>query len=332
MAKQSVTSDFYYNRTMDTVISDQLKENGQYYWMIQYVKDHPELDFQTGSNKNNSWFSVYRGTSKIIKIEKSKKKSKISYAKKYYDLCPEYYEDTTKSVHLDTLLNKLRADPNLSRYYGNESTGKKTEGYYQNLISCRYTFLNKPDDDFMIIDKEFVIGFRNEETKKGILKKIDAELKDLLENEFRPSLKSLRKNVATTYGEVDFLGLNWDGDLIIIELKGDNSQKIFTSPIQVGFYQRLLAQVLEKYPDLYRNIYSMLKQKVELGLITIPDGRTIPKSLSGKIKSWVIVGEEKKLSEEICSRYIKAKKIFCPDIETFTCINDGTLRKSEKLL
>lgn len=138
--------------------------------------------------------------------------------------------------------------------------------------------------------------------------------------------------MATTYGEVDFLGLNWDGDLIIIELKGDNSQKIFTSPIQVGFYQRLLAQVLEKYPDLYRNIYSMLKQKVELGLITIPDGRTIPKSLSGKIKSWVIVGEEKKLSEEICSRYIKAKKIFCPDIETFTCINDGTLRKSEKLL
>lgn len=138
--------------------------------------------------------------------------------------------------------------------------------------------------------------------------------------------------MATTYGEVDFLGLTWDGDLIIIELKGDDPQKIFTSPIQVGFYQRLLAQVLEKYPNLYSNIYSMLKQKIELGLITIPDGRTIPKSLSGKIKSWVIVGEEKNLSEEICSRYIKAKEIFCPDIETFTCINDGTLTKSEKLL
>lgn len=134
------------------------------------VKDHPELDFQTGSNKNNSWFSVYRGTSKIIKIEKSGK-SKISYEKKYYDLCPEYYKDTTKSVHLNTLLDKLKADPNLSRYYGNESTGKKAEGYYQNLIARRYTFLNKPDDDFIIIDKEFVIGIRNEVTKKRILDK-----------------------------------------------------------------------------------------------------------------------------------------------------------------
>ena len=331
MAKQNITSDFYYNRTMDPVIYNQFKEGGQYHWMIQYVKDHPELDFQTGSNKNNSWFSVYRGTSKIIKIEKSGK-SKISYEKKYYDLCPEYYEDITKSVYLNTLLDKLKADPNLSRYYGNESTGKKAEGYYQNLIARRYTFLNKPDDDFIIIDKEFVIGIRNEVTKKRILDKIDAELKNLLENEFRPSLKSLRKNVATTYGEVDFLGLTWDGDLIIIELKGDDPQKIFTSPIQVGFYQRLLTQVLEDYPDLYKNIASMLKQKVSLGLVTIPEGRSIPKSLSGKIKSWVIVGEEENLSEEICSRYIKAKEIFCPDIETFTCINDGILRKSEKLL
>lgn len=331
MAKRSVTSDFYYDRTMDPVIYNQFKEGGQYHWMIQYVKDHPELDFQTGSNKNNSWFSVYRGTSKIIKIEACGK-SKISYEKKYYDLYPEYYEDTTNPVHLNTLLDKLKTDPTLSRYYGNESTGKKTEGYYQNLIARRYTFLNNPDDDFIIIDKEFVIGTRNEVTKKRILDKIDAELKNLLENEFRPSLKSLRKNVATTCGEVDFLGLTWDGDLIIIELKGDDPQKIFTSPIQVGFYQRLLAQVLEEYPDLYKNIASLLKQKVSLGLVTIPEGRSIPKSLSGKIKSWVIVGEEENLSEEICSRYIKAKEIFCPDIETFTCINDGTLRKSEKLL
>lgn len=331
MTRQTITSDFYYDRTMDSVISDQVKEGGQYHWMIQYVKEHPELDFQTGSNRSNSWFSIYRGTSKIIKIEK-RGKSKISYEKKYYDLCPEYYEDTTESVYLNTLLDKLKADIALSRYYRNELTGKKTEGYYQNLIARRYTFLNKPDDEFIIIDKEFVIGFRDKATKKRILDKIDAEIKNLLENEFRPSLKSLRKNVTTTYGEVDFLGLNWNGDLIIMELKGDDPQKTFTSPIQVGFYQRLLSQVLEKYPDLYKNIVSMLKQKVDLGLVTIPEGRFIPKSLSGKIKSWVIVGEEGNLSEEICSRYVKAKEIFCPDIETFTCTDDGTLIKSKKLI
>lgn len=331
MAKQCITSDFYYDRTMDSIIYNQIKEGGQYHWMIHYVKEHPELDFQTGSNRSNSWFSIYRGTSKIIKIEKNGK-NKISYEEKYHKLCPEYYEDTTESVHLNTLLDKLKVDLTLSRYYGDESTGKKTEGYYQNLIARRYTFLNKPDDEFIIIDKELVIGFRDKVTKMRIFDKIDAELKYLLEYKFRPLLKSLRKNVATTYGEVDFLGLNWNGDLIIMELKGDDPQKTFTSPIQVGFYQRLLSQVLEDYPDLYKNIACMLKQKVSLGLVTIPEGRSIPKSLSGKIKSWVIIGEEENLSEEMCSRYIKAKEIFCPDIETFTCINDGTLRKSEKLL
>lgn len=74
----------------------------------------------------------------------------------------------------------------------------------------------------------------------------------------------------------------------------------------------------------------MLKQKVDLGLISIPEGRTIPKSLSGKIKSWLIAGEECNLSEKICSQYIYAKRIFCPDIEPFTCTDGGTPIKSKK--
>lgn len=32
MTKQSITSDFYYNRTMDPVIYNQFKEGGQYHW------------------------------------------------------------------------------------------------------------------------------------------------------------------------------------------------------------------------------------------------------------------------------------------------------------
>lgn len=70
--------------------------------------------------------------------------------------------------------------------------------------------MSNPDDDLIIIDKEFVIGFRK-------------------------LFKNLRKHVATTYGEVDFLGLNWDGELIIMELKGNDPGKTSTAPIQAGF-------------------------------------------------------------------------------------------------
>ena len=68
--KAMYKSDVYYDRTMNSIIYNQIKEVGQYHWMIHYVKDHPVLDLQTGSNRSNSWFSIYCGTSKILKIEK----------------------------------------------------------------------------------------------------------------------------------------------------------------------------------------------------------------------------------------------------------------------
>ena len=41
----------------------------------------------------------------------------------------------------------------------------RNEGYYQTLIGRRYTFEVKDSDDFILFDKELVIGFKTKDIK-----------------------------------------------------------------------------------------------------------------------------------------------------------------------
>ena len=58
-------ANVYYKRVLSDRMIDIIKDP-KYSWIIDYVKQHPELDFQTGSNAKGTWFSVYRGTGRIL--------------------------------------------------------------------------------------------------------------------------------------------------------------------------------------------------------------------------------------------------------------------------
>ena len=75
----------------------------------------------------------------------------------------------------------------------------------------------------------------------------------------------------------------------------------------------------------------MVKQKRELGIINIPKGKEIPKKLSGKIETCVIVGEENGLTKTMCERFRFVREKFLPKMKAYTCNNDGTLVISKKL-
>ena len=319
----------YYNRTMSSKIESVLKENGgKYYWMIQYVKDHPELDFQTGSNNGSSWFSIYRGTSRVLKITTS---GKVSADKAYKGLLPSFYENPNPEL-FDKLLTIVNGYPKFDRYYAKCDCSDKKEGYFQNLIARRYTFNNKPEDDFVIIDKELVIGFKDKDTEAAWNAPISKELASLIQKA-RETLSPTRLpvNIKSKYGEFDFLGLNWDGDIIIMELKQDDPNKTYLSPVQICYYKKQFTKLLKEIPNLYDDIIRMVNQKIKLGLINVPQGRKLPTKLSGRIKSYLIVGEESGLSKEVCRRYGSFKDIVLPDMEAFTCDSDGTLVRCKTL-
>ncbi|NLV52699.1 MAG: hypothetical protein GXY64_05495 [Bacteroidales bacterium] len=319
----------YYDRTMDdSFISKVLND---YPWLINFVKNTPELDFQTGHDpkQGRSWFSVYRGTGRVLTFASRRNSYKIDAADAYKKIAPTvFFERPTENSFVEYLSNIKKA-PNLKRYY--ESDQRKKEGFYQNLIGRRYTFNTKAEDEFIIIDKEMVVGFKDEVTKTVWNKDIISNIEALIRNLRRDYKGRLPKDISSKYGEFDFLAMTWDGDIIIMELKQEDPQKTSLSPIQVRFYDEQFHKLLKENKDISDNIMKMVQQKVDMGIINVPEGRSLPQKLSGKIETCVIVGEEKSLSPTICDRFRVVRKLFLPNMKAYTCESDGTLVKSNKL-
>ena len=176
-----------------------------------------------------------------------------------------------------------------------------------------------------------VVGFKDEATKTAWNKDIISNIEALIRNLRRDYNGNLPQDIHSKYGEFDFLAMTWDGDIIIMELKQDDPQKTYLSPIQVRFYDEQFHKLLKENKDISDNIMKMVQQKVDMGIINVPKGISLPQKLSGKIETCVIVGEEKSLSPTICDRFRVVRKIFLPNMKSYTCESDGTLVKSNKL-
>ena len=311
----------YYDRTMDdSFISKVLND---YPWLIKFVKKTPELDLQTGHDprQGRSWFSVYKGTGRVITFVSRRNSYKIDAADAYKRIAPiVFFEHPTEDSFVEYLSN-IREAPNLQRYY--ESDKGKREGFYQNLIGRRYTLNTKTEDDFIIIDKEMVVGFKDEATKTAWNKDIISNIEALIRNLRRDYNGNLPQDIHSKYGEFDFLArfATFTTDPLPI---GNYSA-------QVRFYDEQFHKLLKENKDISDNIMKMVQQKVDMGIINVPKGRSLPQKLSGKIETCVIVGEEKSLSPTICDRFRVVRKIFLPNMKSYTCESDGTLVKSNKL-
>ena len=160
----------YYNRILSKSFADLIAPNGDLRWLFDLVKQHPELDFLTGSNKSGDWISVYRGLGRLLRIRPTSnpKEIKIDAHPAYQELVPSLYgrkgTNENFSVKLLDLVQKVSDNPQFFSHYNN-----KKEGYYQNAFSRQYGICGKPDDEFVILDKEAVIGYENQEEKDSIL-------------------------------------------------------------------------------------------------------------------------------------------------------------------
>ena len=146
MRNMNIDSDYdfqpvYYNRVMSEKFEKLIMK--EYKWLIEFVKKHKELDFQTGfdQKQNKSWFSVYRGTSRILRITYNDKSErvKIDAAASYMKL--DSYPKQLDEKRLEAYLKEINENPNYGKYYI-DSKGNRKEGYYQTLIARRYTFEN----------------------------------------------------------------------------------------------------------------------------------------------------------------------------------------------
>jgi hypothetical protein len=309
----------YYNRVMDSSIETLVKD--KYQWLIHAVIENPELDFQTGSNASDSWFSVYRGTGKVASISKGNG-YKMSAHPEYMALYPAFYDSPTPQTFAE-LLRRISNDRYFDSYY--QSADKKMEGFYQNLISRRYTIDCKLNDDFIIVDKEFVIGYKDQDTKDRYLDKYrriyDGYIRKIKEQYLD---ERWPRNIEQTGEECDFLALSKTGDIILLELKhkGSLPNKIYLSPLQVGKYADMAQDLLNESSDtIYNVLKEMVEQKKRIGIMyPVWD---FPPKFSGIIRTAVIVGGDS--SDNVKRKYKKVRDIVGKNTPYYICDNNGTL-------
>lgn len=305
-------NEAYYYRIMSPEVVERIKN--EFPWIQNYVERHPELDYQTGSNANDSWFSVYRGTGRVFTVTEDE----VFADEKYEKLCKEFYVQPRPGT-LDILLSQITKSDDLGRYY--ISKGQKKEGYYQNLISRRYTLFCKESDDFIIIDKEFVLGYKDKVTRKEWTDRIKAKYESIahkLEN-----TNGFPAEIKLPGTECDFVGLSKDGDILLFELKRhEDTAKIYLSPMQIGMYDDLTKQYIAKYAQTWEDvILEMAQQKIDMGILK--PKWSLPKHLSGIIRLAVVVGGES--SKTAKKNFVITRKAVNKSIKYYTCKNDGEL-------
>jgi hypothetical protein len=320
---KSKKNEMYYDRLLPLKTVKLLLPGGEFNWLINFVLNQPDLDFQTGKNKSDSWISIYRGTTCLLKIHGRLNGYKISVDKKYRTLYPEFYDNPT-SLNFEILISKIGTYKNelgkntLTHYYDNQK-----EGFYQNLISRRYGIEGKMDDPFVIIDKEVVIGYLNTSAKNGIIdsirKKYQTALDELQKIEKFPS----KLNEFKFGNEFDFLALDSNGKIIIIELKdGSDTKKIYLSPFQIYTYCDIYNEYISRNKDEFEKvILDMIKQKQELGILN--SKWVVPNKIVG-IRAALVIGG--KYSNAAKTNYQKVIKVINKyPIETYECDKNGQL-------
>ena len=261
----------YYNRTLTNEFSQLLQKGGKLSWLFDFVKNHEELDFLVGRNKSKEWISVYRGLTRILTISPaSLSMILIDGAEKYKSISLTLYgkkniKDNFQT-QIENLIHQIEIIPSFDRYYRN-----KKEGYYQNILSRKYGICGSSDTDFVIIDKEAVVGYNDKRVKSGLMGNIQQKYKQLqkdisLHNPIRYGKDLGKKAIGN---ELDFLALDKEGNILLIEYKhGTNTSGIYLSPLQIGMYYDIFTNFPRK--DLESAVFEMFAQKQKIGLIN-PD-------------------------------------------------------------
>ncbi len=267
-----------YDRTLDASLVEHLKIGGQLEFLLHGIpvpfNEPYALDVQI---RENNKIMYYRGTTRLLVITLRTHNDALPTftvaADKFYahaQSCADAFVQLKERGRIspaDTLVAfreylsaAIRIAP--AGHYDNHA-----EGYWQNRICYRFGRGFCPEDEWLVFDRECVIGFKNKGQK--------AEFYGPIWNKYEAACASIRRrgkdrwrdtNLNKGLGdELDMLAVDRDGNLLAIELKfGRNANGIYWGPVQVGVYRNAF---LKQLATLGPSVAYLIEQKVQLGLL-----------------------------------------------------------------
>jgi hypothetical protein len=226
--------------------------------------------------------TLYRGGTAILNIQFDRQASelKLSAHKEYQ----EQFQRLGLSLSYDKDSERLRAE--ITDYLKNVSVREHhlLEGGCENWLSHRYGSEWKTGEEWVAVDREVVIGYKDMAEKKAVWGPIKERFNkfggELPERMLQPPFNT-RVQKKMVGNELDCL--LWQpstGKLLITEVKdGSDAAGVYLSPIQVAAYLAAWRRFVEKQePDALKGVRSLIEQKIRLGLI--PKGVLLPKRIS----------------------------------------------------
>jgi hypothetical protein len=277
-----------YNRVLDSDIESLLSEGGVLRFLIADTpglsNDPFALDIQI---REGNKLMYYHGTTRLLTLQFPKKAKRSPYvvkaraARAYgkYPECCHQYDDLMKDWQLSDVSEfrkawqaylKAALQGAKARYYSNQK-----EGYWQNRLCVEFGTQWTPDREWVVVDRECVIGFDCTADKDAHYEKAHThamKVKGDLQVYAKEKWGNLDKK---GFGdEVDMLAIDKDGKLVVIELKhGSNARGIYWGPLQTGVYHRAFK---DAPPAVFAGVRKLITQKINLGLLPKAATQRVP--------------------------------------------------------
>jgi hypothetical protein len=251
----------YYNRTLSNEFSDLLQTGGSLGWLTEFVKNHEELDLQTGRSSSKEWIAVYYGLTRSVIIRKLKNSMIfIDTDEAFHALSQGLYGRRKPTDNFKPELEEFLSV--VAPYFSKNSK----EDFIQTSFSRKYGICSKPDDEIVIIDRKPGKGFKNDDARSVLAGYIQQDYKNLQKRIPEVYLKEYSGDLKSNIKELEFMGLDKDGNILLMEFRhGSDFPGIYTGFIQLGLYYDLFS-ILSR-PQLEFSVFDMLAQKQKIGLI-----------------------------------------------------------------
>lgn len=301
---KAIQSGPRYCRVLNDNIENYLLPNGQLHFLIdnKFMDDKYALDIHI---REKNKLIYYHGTTKLLTVDlcillkKKNSSSNPCNAAKTYQRNKDYktlmnemknWKPNNSPVRLESTFKEYlrsaikKAD---KRYYSN-----KKEGYWQNRICVYFSRYWTPDKEWLIIDRESVIGHASEEKKKSFYKDIKGVYNNIKLELQKENEKRWGEVSKKGFGdELDMLAIGPNKELLCIELKHrSNTSGIYWGPLQASIYRDAFDNAKEYISE---GIKEIIQQKIKIGLLPSEANCRIPSGKFTEVKAILAIAGTK---------------------------------------